>query len=470
MGIIDFINRGEMKKRNIVVILLLVPVLCFAQEPDLNKLAVSRRLQETVKVVQGRAEVGRLQDAFQIRQLINKARENLQSGNIKKASALLDRVRKKLGLWDRSPDEEASGTASGYSATGSRYEKIKIIGAEIKNGRGDPSLEYGPDGVGWLTYTLVDVAGNYLTTHLAKSLDNGKTWKFVKAINEPFADTVGGVEGNWEHETTTIIYDPNDPGKEWKLYWFRYFRTQGSIARQSGHTWLKSWISYKYASNPQGQWSEEIPVFGMGDYREKGVDLAGLHPDLKDLVFFYELGSLYLDGVIYLSLEGCASATGKGEWEKKKIILVSSHDHGKTWIYNGTLIDHNDAKDSGYLTYTASSLVQESGRVFLMASPSGKLSNPQDPEGHHDGTDIFEFEDIIGARLKRDRNGKLILIKHIDDNLLKGGQADYDQQNSYGGIVIPQEDLDYYPEVFQLFSTKQKIVDGVGGKTGSLRK
>lgn len=116
-------------------------------------------------------------------------------------------------------------------------------------------------------------------------------------------------------------------------------------------------------------------------------------------------------------------------------------------------------KDSGYLTFTASSLVEEKGRIFLFVSCSGKLSNPRDPEEHHDGIDIFEFKDITKARLKRDNNGKLVLIKHIDDNLDKGGQGDYDEQNTYGGIVIPQQDIKYYPEVFQLFSTKQKIVD-----------
>lgn len=338
------------------------------------------------------------------------------------------------------------------------YEKIDIINGEVNNGRGDPSLEYSPDGMGWLTYTSVDVENSILITHLAKSNDKGKTWEFVKVINQPLPDIIDGVEGNWVHETTSIVYDPDDAGKEWKIFWFRYFRAEAIAGGQGEHTWLNSWIAYKYASNPEGEWSEEIPVFGMGNFKNKGVDLAGLHPDLEDLVFFYEIGSLYKDGTLYLSLEGSVSPTGLGEWEKRKIILVSTIDHGNTWRYIGTLIDYYDAQDAGYLTYTASSLAEENNRLFLLASPSGKLSDPLDPEGHHDGTDIFEFEDIANAKLKRDNNGKLILIKHIDDNLEKGGQADYDEQNTYGGIVIPQQDLGYYPEVFQLFSTKEKII------------
>ena len=382
-------------------------------------------------------------------------KKNFKTGNLKRTNKLLDEVNGILTESARGRPQLARDSI----AIDGPYKKINIINGTVNNGRGDPSLEYGPDGTGWLTYTSVDVKNSVLITHLAKSTDKGKTWKFVKVINQPSPDTVDGKKGNWVHETTTIVYDSDDTGKEWKIFWFRYFRAKRSIGKNKEHTWINSWIAYKYASNPEGKWSEEIPVFGMGNYRNKGINLSSLHPDLKDLVFYYELGSLYKNGTLYLSLEGSSTANGLGEWRKRKIILVSSRDHGKTWKYVGTLTGYNDVKNSGYLTFTGSSLVEEKGRIFLLVSPSGKLSNLRDPEGHHDGIDIFEFEDITKARLKRDNNGKLVLIKHIDDNLQKGGQGDYDERNTYGGIVIPQQDLKYYPEVFQLFGTKQKIVD-----------
>lgn len=434
-------------KCNIVAILILIPVLCFAQERGVHKHDVFLRLQKTVQVIQARAKAGTLSDPFQVRMLINKARENLQSNRLEEASALLDKVQKKLGIFNQSSYEGISGVTPDYSDTGSRYEKI--IPADlplIKNGIADPSLEYGPDGTGWMVYSHVDFRKHFVSTYLAKSEDNGKTWEHVQIINQ------GGATNK---ETSTLVYDPDDPGKEWKLFYFEYIHTP----KGEQLDYSNSWISYKYTSNPQKTWSKGIPILGPPKNKDKGLDLVALHPDLKDFIFFYELGSLYLDGVIYLSLEGCASATSLGEWEKRKIILISSSDHGKTWKYNGTLIDYNDARDAGYLIFTASSLVKERDKIFLLVSPSGKLSNLRDPEGHHDGTHIFEFENISKAKLRRDRNGKLILIKHIDDNLEKGGQADYDEQNSYGGIVIPQQDKKYYPEIFQLFSTKQRIVN-----------
>ena len=412
-----------------------------------DKYTVMKRIQKTVQIIEKQKQSGELKP-LEIAPLMKEVQKYFKAGNFKKANKLLDEVNKRL-----------SGSIEEKPVLDGPYKKINIIGGTVNNGQGDPSLEYGPDGTGWLTYTSVDVKNSVLITHLAKSTDKGKTWKFVKVINQPFPDIVNGIKGNWVHETTSIVYDPDDAGKEWKIFWFRYFRAKGSIAKNKEHTWLNSWIAYKYTSNPEGEWSEEIPVFGMGNFRNKGIDLSSLHPDLKDLVFYYELGSLYKDGTLYLSLEGSATSTGQGEWNKKKIILVASSDHGKTWKYAGTLTDYNDAKKYGYLTFTASSLVKEKGRIFLLVSPSGKLSDLKNPEGHHDGIHIFEFEDITKAKLKRDNKGKLILIKHIDDNLEKGGQGDYDENNTYGGIIIPQQDLKYYPEVFQLFSTNEKIVD-----------
>lgn len=438
----------------LIIILAAVIVQVGICSADTDKYTVMRRIQKTVQIIEEQKQSGKLEPS-KIIPLMKKVQKNFKAGNLKRANKLLDEVNMRLS---KSTNEE-SKVAVKHPMIYSPYEKINIINGTVNNGKGDPSIEYSPDGTGWLTYTSVDVKNSVLITHLAKSTDKGKTWKFVKIINHPLPDMVDGIKGNWVHETTSIVYDPDDAGKEWKIFWFRYFRAKGSIAKNKEHTWLNSLIAYKYASNPEGRWSEEIPVFGMGNFRNKGVDLSSLHPDLKDLVFYYELGSLYKDGTLYLSLEGSAAPTGKGEWNKKKIILLASNDHGKTWKYVGTLTDYNDAKNSGYLTFTASSLVEEKGRIFLLVSPSGKLSNLRDPEGHHDGINIFEFEDITKAKLKRDNKGKLILIKHIDDNLEKGGQGDYDEQNTYGGIVIPQQDLKYFPEVFQLFSTKEKIVD-----------
>jgi len=97
-------------------------------------------------------------------------------------------------------------------------------------------------------------------------------------------------------------------------------------------------------------------------------------------------------------------------------------------------------------------------------SPSGKLFPPFRDDGRrgggkaHDGTFIFEFEDISKAKLKRDNNGKPVVIKYIEPLIGTGGQSDYDEQNTYGGIVLPQENHRAWP-YFQIYNTKEKIVE-----------
>ena len=94
---------------------------------------------------------------------------------------------------------------------------------------------------------------------------------------------------------------------------------------------------------------------------------------------------------------------------------------------------------------------EENGRVFLFAAPYSTSTK-------HNGTFIFEFDDITKARLKRDLQGKLILHKHLERTTPNGGQSSYDEQNTYGGIMMPQTNTTAYPEVFQIFNTKENIV------------
>jgi len=76
----------------------------------------------------------------------------------------------------------------------------------------------------------------YIHTHLAKTTDHGKTWKFIKRVTESTPDTVespffakahklgsSAIQGMWHHEVPTLVYDPDDPGREWKVFWHKYF-------------------------------------------------------------------------------------------------------------------------------------------------------------------------------------------------------------------------------------------------------
>ncbi len=358
-----------------------------------------------------------------------------------------------------------SNSSEGGQKRGGHYERIFIIGETAKNGVFDPSIEYNNDGtIGWMAYSAIEEPGR-VDIHLAKTTDNGKTWKFVLNVNPSKGGTIKhkgkNIKGVWRNEVPTLVHDPDDAGKEWKLFWHKYFVKRPF--RGKDRMFLYGWIAYKYAPSPKGPWSEEIALFGTGTFLSNPYsvkhNLNSFHPDLKNMVAYTEPGSLYRNGVIYLVLQGHAK-------NSFKILLISSKDHGKTWKYLGTLVNQKDAKDFGYLRLVAPSLVEEAGRTFLFLSPFKPL-----PVGH-DGTYIFEFEDISKSSLKRDKSGRLIVYKYLlpsikGDNI-NVGESDYDEHNTYGGIVMPQIDINKGIKKknlavldFQIYNTYENIIKEV---------
>jgi len=357
-----------------------------------------------------------------------------------------------LGIGSFSADR-----AQAEETPGSRFEKINIVSEESRNGLFDISIEYGNDGIGWLAYSRVD-APEHVETHLAKSTDLGRTWKFVRAVNRSSAGSVvidgETQEGVWRYETPTLLFDPGDiPARRWKLFVHRYFTIPPY--KRGDRLFDKGWIEYKHATKPDGSWSDGIGLFGKQENNCQ-VDLALLHPDLRDFRNFTELGSIVIDGTIYISMDASVSPSGLGKWKNRKIVLVSSRDHGITWNYVGTLTDYNDASALGYAILTGSSLVKEDGRVFLLLSPAGAKGLFKKNRGH-DGTLIVEFDDIRHAKLKRDTKGNLVVLKTYKPYLNSGGLSDYDEQNTAGGMLFSQINISAMPEIFQIFSTKKRI-------------
>lgn len=337
-------------------------------------------------------------------------------------------------------------------------EPIKIIGDQEKSGIFDVSVEYGDDGMGWMAYSRVQIP-EYVETRLARSMDGGATWHFSGLVNPslPGTQPLGGekIQGVWRNETPSLLYDRMDvPARRWKVFSERYLTKAPYRAKDTLHG--GGWVEYRYAATPMGPWSDPVRLFGS---KESGsqIDLNMLDPALSGFSFYNEIGSIEKNGVIYLSLDASATASGLGEWEKRKIILVASLDHGQTWKYLGVLTDYKDASAFGYLVFTGSSLVESGGKIYALLTPSGKKGLLVKNRGH-DGIHVVPFEDITRAKLKRDATGKLMVTKimNIAPTSHSGGLADYHEKNIRGGIVFPQIDLKRAPAVFQTYSTGQR--------------
>jgi len=361
------------------------------------------------------------------------------------------------------------------------YERIVIKNETANKGVFDPSVEYNKDGSkGWLVYSGLEQEPEeinyhypkYIHTHLAKSIDGGKNWIFIKRINESKEGVISSplfkkildlesdiLKGTWHHEVPTLVHDPDDPGGEWKLFWHKYFSIDrhfipgpDPITQQRHRILTHSWIMYKRASSPEGlATAEEIKLFATGTAQTKAKYNFDDYTGFKGITVYSEPGSLYKDGVLYVTLSWFSA----GKRDQHRLILLASADHGKTWDYAGVVIDDDDARSLGrYVRFTGSALAEEDGRMFLLICPIKKRIG-------YDGAYIFEFEDITKGKLKRNNKGKLIVYKHLKQDTqkrLNGGQSEYDKHNTYGGIIMSQADILSAPKVGQIYSTKEKII------------
>ncbi len=331
------------------------------------------------------------------------------------------------------------------------YGKITIVGDMAFSGFFDPALEYNEDGsVGWMAYSSITMS--YINTAIATTTDQGKTWTHVTTVNPSVNDTLmffgKSTKGLWQNEVSTLVHDPDDPDREWKLYWHKYFSRPPHTP--SDRLFTHGWIAYKYASSPEGPWSDEIPLFGAGEFppapHSVKYNLNLLDSDLKAMVAYTEPGSLYKDGVLYLSL----TAHPRDNPSKNIVILLASMDHGGTWQYKGKLLNNKDALGFGYTYFTGSALFASGNETFLLASPfRSDLYN---------GTMIFEFDDLSNGLLKRDAQGELIVKVYIPLSFgYQGGQADYDPYNTIGGIITSE--LAVSPGQFKSWNQLERTPD-----------
>jgi len=336
----------------------------------------------------------------------------------------------------------------------------------------DPSVTYDTKQKAlWMAYSAINKSMDPkragvpdISIHMANSFDKGKKWSYSHNLFTSKQDeliqpdgSLSNKSGMWRYESASLVYDESDEKKPWKVYAYKYFWT-GDIAEARKY----SAIVYKEAETlNMNTWSDEKWLFtahrGLLPSPYSSLiqtHLNELHPSLKDVKYYGEIGALAAsNGVLLMTLTAFNETS-----HPEKIILIGSLDKGKSWNYLGTPITSDDAKHFGDFTrVNGSSLVEQNKRLYLMVSLGNKKTE-------HFGTHIFPFANAPKGLLKRDEDNVPVpvkVIKPIDSNLLGtygGGQSTYHPELRNAGILMPQMMMDGSTSPFRVYKTRKTIL------------
>ena len=352
---------------------------------------------------------------------------------------------------------------------------LVIRGENGRHGVYDPSLAYDKENnKSFMVYSsIITEKDNRIITqftkknpydgisiNLAVSEDSGTTWnkenvvfqtKSGEVISEKQTQEIfaRGTKGMWRYEQPTIIHTPKDIGKEWKVYAYKYFWDDNfKNARNQGI------IVYKYASNPLGEWSDEIRLFGANNkyplkpYNDNvAIKLNKLSKDLNGINFYSDPSAVYAGGIIFMSLTGYVDGL-----TPEKTILISSTNYGKSWSYMGTILDRNDAQyfgnDSSLLSN--STLIMQNNKLYLSIVYG-------DWQVKGKGFAIMAFSDLIKGQIKRDDGEPEIIIDQpAFENFLSFpgiSKIAYNENLQDLGVLMPQVNRES-GTVFRIYNTK----------------
>ncbi len=329
--------------------------------------------------------------------------------------------------------------------------EIRFEGIGEDEGIFDPSLAEDPDNDRiWMAYSEVSTStaiqeNGAISTRLAYSNDKGATWTDAGLVINPAADSTGadapdGLSGTWVHEVSALVHDPGAPQDErWKIAWHRYLWVDGDRRFEHG------WIATRTAPAPEGPWSDEVKLFTGSLYDVANDDLTGaplvrldeLDDDLQGCLAFTEPGLLATADALYMSLS-CATGGDGGV-----VLLRWSHPDGP-WEYRGTLLD--DATDGdafGYDGFTASELVQDSGKTYLIATPR--------QGDNYRGCMVFEVEDLDAAALRRSEGKPDAVLTVSGSDGSFNGACGYTGAATVSGVI--------YGEVFPLGTPRFRLFE-----------
>lgn len=362
---------------------------------------------------------------------------------------------------------------------------VKFAANPVNAGVSDPSIATGPDNKSaYMAFTIIThledqknkLDGRWAPgIHMASTRPPCRVWGDMgdpapstqEEIIGPDGVTPLDAAGQWWIEHPALIHDPGDPGKEYKLFYYKYY-WRGPEEDSKKLSRRYSMIGYKFSSNPmQRDWVKGGETWLFGARGPTATDPFGAPPDpygglvqyhlndfdpaLKDIFFYARPSAVVVGSVIYMTLSAFLQTGDVPD----RVIMISSPDHATTWHYVGTLLHQSDAPKMGpYTTLGGGSLIQKKDKLYFVAVFGDAKTSGL-------GSAIIPFEDVSKGLLKKDqKTGMPEIINKIGRVSVKpapegGGYAAY--SDLCNGLYVSE--FSGLKENFHIFQTLKDPVE-----------
>jgi hypothetical protein len=317
------------------------------------------------------------------------------------------------------------------------YAEVRIDDSPlVSGGATSPSLLRTAGGQIWMAYSDVDVSGSgptlRSTVRLAQSNDNGASYQFDQEVGRRRATSGLVPSGNWDYRTPWLIEDSSDPDatRRFKLFAHKYFVDSTD---NSTFSYEKGGIAMWTAATPDGEWSDEEIVLGWA--ATPAILLPATRINLLDAALqacqWIDEGSASVgsDGIDMAF--SCAFADSQAT--QRKIVLLRSADHAKSFSYIATLLQPADASEFSAQYFSMPALLPGAGTAPVL------FASPIDVDGKLLGCVLFPIADPKAGKLFTESNAPLTLMT-LDPVGPEGGGCSWDRSIPAGGILMGDYD------------------------------
>lgn len=318
-------------------------------------------------------------------------------------------------------DCRASAACPELAIAGDAPSRLPSGAASPFRGFADPSLRHDPaTGTQWLAYSWPSLHANgdgttapAVSTHLARSDDDGRSFRFVGELwpSTPARD-LGGEPGYVDHEVPNLLPVVGGGAVTWFGVRLEYFVPErGGFAARPFDSFR---LRLARASSPPALAAATAATLGTArtalGWDPGQTDLSALADAVADCAMWNEPALHHVGDTLYLVVRCLRFEAGVPRVERSDLVVFAAPAgpdvRRYSWRYAGRLASAEEARELGGGGLTQIDLARgRDGRLLAIVSPDD-WSETHGEFVHH-GCRVVEVDSLDPPRLARDAAGRL---------------------------------------------------------------